>query len=165
MQRGLTAAVTLYTQKSLISYEILKSSGYNFWIKGIIQEQAGDSYRENDHVLHSYRSHKKWENNDGLTSVTGQKDEVHQKVPPDTPKSYSNTQQEDSTSTRSCDENGNHTCPITFDVATGWVWWRSWLSHCDTSRKVAGLIRGGSLRFFINLILPATLWSWDRLSL
>jgi len=27
------------------------------------------------------------------------------------------------------------------------------------------LIRGGSLRFFINLILPATLWSWDRLSL
>jgi len=38
--------------------------------------------------------------------------------------------------------------------------WRSWLRHCATSRKVAG-----SLEFFIDIILPATLWPWGWLSL
>jgi len=37
--------------------------------------------------------------------------------------------------------------------------WSSWLRHCATSRKVMGL------EFFIDKILPAAPWLWDRLSL
>jgi hypothetical protein len=41
--------------------------------------------------------------------------------------------------------------------------WRSWLRHCATSRKVRFPIV--SLDFFIDIILPAALWPWGRLSL
>ena len=34
----------------------------------------------------------------------------------------------------------------------------SWLRHSATIRKFAGSISGGSLQFFIDLILPAALW-------
>jgi len=40
---------------------------------------------------------------------------------------------------------------------------RSWLRHCPTSRKVRFPLV--LLGFFIDLILPAALWSWVRLSL
>jgi hypothetical protein len=43
--------------------------------------------------------------------------------------------------------------------------WRSWLRHCATSRKVAVSIPVLSFDFFVDIILPAALWSWDRLSL
>ena len=36
--------------------------------------------------------------------------------------------------------------------------WRSWLRHCATSRKVAGVIG-----IFIGITLPATLWPRGRL--
>ena len=37
---------------------------------------------------------------------------------------------------------------------------RNWLSHCATCWKVAGSIPV-SLEFFIDIILPASLWPWD----
>jgi hypothetical protein len=43
------------------------------------------------------------------------------------------------------------------------VWgmrWCSWLRHCATSRKVAGLIPDGVLEFLIDVILLAALWPW-----
>jgi hypothetical protein len=41
----------------------------------------------------------------------------------------------------------------------------SWLRHCAEILKVAGSIRSGVSGFFIDLILPVTLWPWDWLSL
>ena len=37
-------------------------------------------------------------------------------------------------------------------------WWRSWLRHCATSRKIAGVIG-----ILIDITLPATLWPWGWL--
>jgi hypothetical protein len=45
------------------------------------------------------------------------------------------------------------------------TWWRSWLRHSATSRKVTVSIPDKSLGFLIDLILPAALWQWGRLSL
>ena len=42
--------------------------------------------------------------------------------------------------------------------------WHSWMRHCATSRKVAGSIPDGSLEYFIDIILPAALWSWGWLN-
>jgi hypothetical protein len=35
-----------------------------------------------------------------------------------------------------------------------------WLRHCATNWKVAGLIPDGVIEFFIDIVLPATLWPW-----
>jgi len=40
------------------------------------------------------------------------------------------------------------------------MWWRGWLRHCATNRKVTGLIPNGVMEFFIDIILPVTLWPW-----
>jgi len=40
-----------------------------------------------------------------------------------------------------------------------------WLRCCATNRKVAGSIQAGVSGFFIDIILPITLWPWGRLSL
>ena len=39
------------------------------------------------------------------------------------------------------------------------MWWRSWLRHCATSRKVAGSIPDGVTGIF-DMILPAALYPW-----
>ena len=44
-------------------------------------------------------------------------------------------------------------------IHSGGKWWRSKSRHCTTSRKVAGSIPDGViLEYFINIILPTTLW-------
>jgi len=40
-----------------------------------------------------------------------------------------------------------------------------WLRYCATNWKVAGSIQMVLLEFFIDIILPITLWPWCRLSL
>jgi len=39
-------------------------------------------------------------------------------------------------------------------------WWRSWLRHCATNRKVADSIPDGVIGILIDVILPAALWPW-----
>ena len=41
---------------------------------------------------------------------------------------------------------------------------RSWLRNCSTSRMVADTIPDGAIVFFIDVILPATLWSTQPLA-
>jgi hypothetical protein len=44
-------------------------------------------------------------------------------------------------------------------------WWRSCLRHCSTNRTVDASIPDGIIEFFIDIFLPAALWSWGWLSL
>ena len=39
------------------------------------------------------------------------------------------------------------------------------LRNCATSRKVMGSIPDGAIGIFIDLIFPASLWTWGLLSL
>jgi len=38
--------------------------------------------------------------------------------------------------------------------------WENWLKHCGTSWKAAGAISDCVFGLFIDIILPAALWSW-----
>jgi hypothetical protein len=40
--------------------------------------------------------------------------------------------------------------------------WRSWLQPYATNRKVAGSVPDSINGIFVDIILPAALWSWDR---
>ena len=52
-----------------------------------------------------------------------------------------------------------YNCYLYFLLPLSWgKWWRSWLRHCSTSRKVAGSIPDGVIGFFfIDITLPAAL--------
>jgi len=43
--------------------------------------------------------------------------------------------------------------------------WCSWMRHYISRQKTAALIPRGSMRFFFDIILLATLWPWGQLSL
>ena len=59
--------------------------------------------------------------------------------------------------------------PFAIPFLCGWIeiitWWRSWLRYSATSRKAAVSIPDVVIGIFNELILPAALWSWDRLKL
>jgi len=51
-------------------------------------------------------------------------------------------------------------------ILEGILVWYVPLQHCATSRKVAGSIPDGVIGFFfIDIIFPAALWPWGRISL